>query len=413
MHYILLMICITISFFANAQVKNYHATDIVSTVQFFRQAYPLSFPVMDLTGNDKLELRFDIFSSTPEDLYYSIELCDYNWKPVDLDQMNYLKGYGENLLEAYARSINTVVDYVHYRLLIPNDDISLTQSGNYVVKVFRDSEKKDTLLFQRFIVYEELVSVQLEIDKFQSELLIDKQEITAIINPGLMSLGDLTGNIKLSVLQNSNWNTVKTFEKYTGNANGEIVFNATGQIVFNGRNEFRFFDIKSLKHYSERVKYVDYIAPDIHVYLKPDKLRGDKDYFTREDLNGVFFIDNTDTEDEDILDAEYVNVHFCLETGYPLPADVYIDGALTGWDFSNNYMEFNPNTGNYEKTLLLKQGLFNYRYVLKEYNRTDYETDITEGDYYQTINNYIAIVYYRALGDLYYKPAGISSFTTN
>jgi hypothetical protein len=223
----------------------------------------------------------------------------------------------------------------------------------------------------------------------------------------------LSGNLKLSVLQDNNWNTIKTFEKYSGNAKGGIAFNLPGQIVFNGRNEFRTFDMKSLKHYSERVKYVDYIAPDYHVYLKPDKLRGDKDYFFREDLNGVFYIDNTDTDDEDIIDAEYVKVHFCLETGYPLPADVYIDGALTGWEFTENYMDFNSETGNYEKTLFLKQGLYNYRYILKEYNSKEITTDITEGDFYQTVNNYIGIVYHRALGELFYKPVGITSFTTN
>jgi hypothetical protein len=411
------ILIVFISFFSflriEGQINNYYNFGKAGTVQFFRQGYPLSFPAVDLNSSDKLELRFDVFTSKPEDLFYSVELCDYNWLPVDIDPTNYLEGFNLNTFEAYSRSINTTVDYIHYRLILPNDDIIITEGGNYVVGIFRDREKLDTVLIQRFVVYEEIISVELAIDKFKSELLVDKQELNAVLNLGALTLNDLSGNLKLSVLQDNNWNTIKTFEKYSGNAKGGIAFNLPGQIVFNGRNEFRTFDMKSLKHYSERVKYVDYIAPDYHVYLKPDKLRGDKDYFFREDLNGVFYIDNTDTDDEDIIDAEYVKVHFCLETGYPLPADVYIDGALTGWEFTENYMDFNSETGNYEKTLFLKQGLYNYRYILKEYNSKEITTDITEGDFYQTVNNYIGIVYHRALGELFYKPVGITSFTTN
>lgn len=413
MRYLFLMSCITLILPIEAQIMNFSNKEEVGTIQFFRQGFPLSFPAIELNGGDNLELRFDAFSNQPVDLYYSIELCDYNWFRVDINYMDYLEGFTENTFEAYSNSINTTVDYIQYRLTIPNDDIKITQSGNYILGIFRDREKLDTVLVQRFIVYEDKISVQLLLDKFQSEILVDKQEINAIISPGQLSLNDLSGNIKMSVIQNNDWHTSTTFDNYSTNNKGEIVFNKPGQIVFNGRNEFRFFDCKSLKHYSERVSYVRYEAPYMHIYLKPDKLRGDKEYFYKEDLNGIYFIDNTDTDDEDVIDADYAYVHFTLETGYPLPADVFIFGALTGWEFSDNYMEYNTETGNYEKTLLLKQGLYNYRYVLKEYNSKDYSTDITEGDFYQTQNNYLGVLYYRVLGELYYKPVGITTFITN
>ena len=75
-------------------------------------------------------------------------------------------------------------------------------------------------------------------------------------------------------------------------------------------------------------------------------------------------------------------------------------------------MDYNTETNNYELILQLKQGLYNYRYELNEYNTKVYTTDITEGDFYQTSNNYLGIIYYRALGEQYYKPVGITSYTT-
>ncbi|MBN2485084.1 MAG: DUF5103 domain-containing protein [Bacteroidales bacterium] len=406
-------LCIVTLQTLNAQAKNSFNPEFVGSVQFFRQGFPLSGPFLELNSNDFLELRFDVFSSASPDLYYSVELCDYNWEPVDIDPMDYTEGFLYNSFSANSNSINTTVDYVHYRLTIPNSDFSVTQGGNYVLRIFKNDELTDTLLVQRFVVYNDWVNVQLQSDKYQSKLSQYYQELTADIDPMRLTANDLSGNIILSVFQNNNWNTIKTFSSYSVNHTGLIVFNSPGQIVFNGRNEFRIFDTKSLKHYSERINYIEYQPPYYHVFLKPDQTRGDKQYFTREDLNGIFYIDNSDTDDDDIIDADYVYVHFTLETGYPFPADIYIDGAFTNWEQSNNYMEFDPQTGSYSKQLLLKQGLYNYRYIMKEYNIPEFTTDITEGDFYQTINNYVAIVYYKPLGELYHKPIGITSFTTN
>ena len=38
--------------------------------------------------------------------------------------------------------------------------------------------------------------------------------------------------------------------------------------------------------------------------------------------------------------------------------------------------------------------------------------DITEGNYYETKNNYLGIVYYRSLGSEYYSPIAINIMET-
>lgn len=407
MRHNLLMICVIFSTFLSAQEVLQPEVNDIGIVEFFRKGHKLSLPVINIYEKDVVELRFDVFGTEENILYYSIELCDYNWQPVELDPLDYIEGFTSNHFYAYSASMNTLFDYVHYRLEIPNDDMSFILPGNYLIHIFNDDNLKSEILTKKFVVYKEQVKLDVWVDKFESAIYEDRQEIKAKITPSEVSLNDLSGNIKLSVLQNNNWNSVKYYDKYNTEGDGGIAFNTTGQIVFPGVNEFRFFDMKSLKFISERVEYFEYKPPHYHVYLKPDYYRGDKQYFNNQDLNGQFFISNQETRDPDTLDAEYAFVYFTLDAGVPLPADVYIEGALTNWEFKDNFMKYNPDKAVYEKVLFLKQGLYNYRYTTKEYNTDFMSWDITEGSFYQTNNSYLGIVYYRPLGEIYYQPVGV------
>jgi hypothetical protein len=354
-----------------------------------------------------------VFSINREILYYEVTLCDYDWSPVDISPFDYLEGYHENTFDPFSVSINTVIEYMHYRLHLPNNDLSFKMPGNYILTVYRQNEKEKPLLKRRFIVYDNHADINVQMDDLKSESSQFNQELNVSVSSSNYGLGDLAGNINLMIMQNNDWLTTKYYNKYNTSYEGSIEFNTPGQIVYSGMNEFRFFDMKSLKFISERVLRNEYRAPNYHVILKDDQLRGDKPYFTREDLNGLFFIDNTDTDYEEILDAEYIWVHFSLDTKVPLPADIYIEGALTDWSLDSNYMIFNPEKGVYEKELLLKQGLYNYRYVMQEYDRKKKDYYLTEGEFYQTTNNYLAVLYYRKIGELYYSPIGIASKTVN
>ncbi len=401
------MFCVIVSALASGQEIKQPKKNEVGIVEFFRKGHKLSIPIINIYGKDVLELRFDIFGSEENILYYSIELCDFNWDPVDLDPLDYLESYGANHFYPFSPSMNTLFDYVQYRLNIPNDEYSFLLPGNYLVHVYSDEDLESEVLTRKFIVFKDQVKVDVWVDKFESAIYEDRQEIKAKVTPSDLSYSDLAGNIKLSVFQNNNWNSVKYVDTYNTDGGGNITFNTTGKIVFPGVNEFRFFDIKSLKFLSERVEYIDYQPPYYHVFLKTDTYRGDKQYFNNIDLNGQFFISNQETHDPDTLDAEYAFVHFSLDAGVPLPADVFIEGAITDWELKNNFMTYNPEKAVYEKVLFLKQGLYNYRYTTKEFNTNYISWDITEGSFFQTDNSYFGVLYYRPLGDIYYQPVGI------
>ena len=62
-------------------------------------------------------------------------------------------------------------------------------------------------------------------------------------------------------------------------------------------------------------------------------------------------------------------------------------------------MNFNADRGAYEKTMLLKQGYYNYSYVTMPRGRKSFpDFSQTEGNYYATENSYVVLVYYRPFG---------------
>ena len=71
-------------------------------------------------------------------------------------------------------------------------------------------------------------------------------------------------------------------------------------------------------------------------------------------------------------------------------------------------MVFNRVTGLYEKTLLLKQGAYNYQYLAVPFGTMKGETAPIEGDYYETVNEYFVKVYCRCHGERYDRLVGVA-----
>jgi len=80
--------------------------------------------------------------------------------------------------------------------------------------------------------------------------------------------------------------------------------------------------------------------------------------------------------------------------------DVYLFGQLTDYAFTDSTkMQFNPEKGVYETSLFLKQGYYDYCYVSIDAtsNKKIPIFNFTEGNYWESENEYTILVYYRPL----------------
>jgi hypothetical protein len=100
------------------------------------------------------------------------------------------------------------------------------------------------------------------------------------------------------------------------------------------------------------------------------------------------------------IESDYALVHFIL----PFPVlftdgDFYLMGALTNWRMDeNSRLQFNVKNRRYEINLFLKQGYYNYIYVLLHKGKTTGDESLVEGSHWETPHIYTIYVYYRSGG---------------
>jgi hypothetical protein len=390
--------------------------DKIKTVQLYKEGWNLSYPVIKLKDREKLVLHFDLLDNQAESYYYTFIHCDKDWKKSDIFTNDYLDGYSENPIEQYERSFNTTVGYFHYNVSFPNDRISFNLSGNYVVIVYPAGQPEEPVLTQRFVITEDAVKINLSPHRplMTKENDAYQQIDFTVSYPGL-NLNDPQRNIYAAILQNGRWDNAKTNLKADFLGNNELKYNSLSDInIFKGGNEFRYFDIKSIRYQSEFIRKIEFSSPNYNVFLTPSESREFKPYFFWKDFNGKYYIAIQEGKKFD-TDADYLYVYFTLPSKQKIPGgSIYISGALNNWLCNkNNLMTYNQERGEYECTMMLKQGWYNYEYVFLKDRTTDATASIFEGSHYETENDYQVFIYYRNPVARYDRVIGSATVNTH
>jgi hypothetical protein len=387
----------------------------IHTVQLYREGWNLSYPLIKLNNGEKLELHFDLLADQPETYYYTFIHCDKDWKTSDIFINDYLDGYEENPVENYKASFNTTVSYYHYSLTFPNDRVNLKASGNYVILVYVPGKKEKPELVQRFMISEDAVGITLTAHRPQMTRDNNThQQVDFTVNHGGLELNDPYRNVYAFVLQNGRWDNAKVNLKPEFYGDNELKYNSlSDKNIFAGGNEYRYFDIKSIRYQSEYVRSIEFKAPFYNVYLQPSENRERKPYFYWKDFNGKYYIAFQEGQDPQ-TDADYVYVYFTLPSDQKLSGgNLYVDGALTDWQLnSDNLMKYNEVKRQYECTMLLKQGWYIYEYIFLKDGDQAAVTGPFEGNHYETENDYVVLVYYRNPRERYDHLIGSNTVNT-
>jgi hypothetical protein len=395
--------------------SNHIFNNKIKTVQLYKEGWNLSYPLIKLKSNEKLMVHFDLLDDQPETYYYTFIHCDKDWKKSDIFQNDYLTGYAENPIEDYESSFNTTVSYYHYKFSFPNDRVDLNLSGNYILIIYPVDRQEEPAITQRFIVTEDAVQIDVTAHRPQmtKENNTSQQVDFTAIYPGL-NIIDPYRNVYAFILQNGRWDNAKRNLKPDFYGNNELKYNSlSDKNIFKGGNEFRYFDIKSIRYQTEYVKRIDYVIPNYNVYLYPSENREFKPYFYWQDFNGKYYIAVQEGKKPDI-DADYVYVYFTLPSDQMISGGkMCVSGSLSNWAFDkNNQMTYNPERREYECTMLLKQGWYNYEYVFLKDGSSDRNATLFEGSHYETENDYLVLIYYRNPRDRYDRVIGTVTANT-
>ena len=114
----------------------------IKSVQLYRTGWDLSYPIIEMNSQDRISLSFDELTDQIKNYSYTIEHCDADWYSSGLAVEEYMSGFAQQPIHDYSLSFNTYVNYVHYRVSLPNEDVNILLSGNYIIKVFEDYDEK-------------------------------------------------------------------------------------------------------------------------------------------------------------------------------------------------------------------------------------------------------------------------------
>lgn len=387
-----------------AQAVEQAEPDYIKTIQFNGSTDQAQLPIIRL--GESLSLTFDDIIGDESDYYYTITHYDFDWTESILSKNEYLQGFDDVRIETYENSLLTLQMFSHYMLTIPNRETrALTKSGNYMISIY--NYDRELIFSRKFIIIEQLAGVEVAVKRARDLRVVETEQVVqfTINSPNLLLINPKQ-TVKTLVLQNSDWNTAKTdlVPQYTlGN---QLVYRYDREASFNAGNEFNSFDNKDLRAASNGVRRVERNELYEH-YLFTDIPRKDRAYTYNPDINGNFLINNINSQRNQNLEAEYVWVHFALQYYDDLDGrEIYLYGNFNNWNLSEeNRLRYDPESESYKTSVLLKQGFYNYKYVLLNPDGSIDPGGVC-GNFWQTENEYTVIVYFRDLGARYDRIIG-------
>mgnify|MGYP003344932615 CR=1 FL=1 len=163
--------------------------------------------------------------------------------------------------------------------------------------------------------------------------------------------------------------------------------------VFSGGNEFRQFDVRNTYYKGLGIKYFTHDSIPV-AYLYPDFARDGNAFTLTADQNGEMYI-NTHQGSNDSTEADYVWAHFTFNPSFGGELhNVYVFGGISDWQIKPEcLLTYNDRDGVYEGDVLVKQGVYDYRYATQD-DAGLIDLYRLEGNHWETSNTYTVYVYY-------------------
>jgi len=374
----------------------------IRTIQLYPQsengASRFLSPIIPLGSENRLFLSFDELGDNFYTYSFKIYNCTADWKLSDLSDAEFLNDYNEfDILDMQA-SVGTKVPYVHYFATLPQ----ITKPGNYLLVAFDEDDEEVIAFTRRFMVYENRVGIgSLLGGAVGVEQALRQQRLDLRVQLGKLQVQVPEDQVKLVVRQNQRWDNALTGLAPTSIRLHENIYDYSyfGDDSFKGGNEFRMLDMRLPDAGGFGVQGFAMEDKANKIITEIQKSRAGRVYNRMyNDMNGQFSIElrlngNADT------DADYFEVLFQLD--WPegeATAPLYLVGEMTNWKALEEFrLKVNPENGLFYCNPLLKQGLYNYAFALRQ---PDGSLDLStlESDHRQTENEYEILVYYRPFG---------------
>lgn len=356
-------------------------------------------PVIRLATNDRLRINFDMIGEERSYLRYRLIHCNADWQPSRLLEHEYLDGFNEAEVEDYGYSTNTFVRYVNYNIDIPNSAMQPTVSGNYILQVYPEGEP-DNILFQTgfYVTENTAIMTGCATPRTDFGFNTEYQQIEIVADVAGTEVQNPWQDLILNVMQNNVAYSQRTSTRPLRVEGTRVVYSHDPSLVYKAGNEYRRFETVRADYPGMNVDSVGFVGRIHQAWLIPDEPRKGKGYAYDRTQHGRFKIDEYNSTDPD-MGADYVMTHFTLAMSELPGSDVYVDGDFAHGQYGRqNRMTYDSVKSAYIADIPLKQGSYNYRYVVSEGEGGSIDAGPIEGNHYETDNEYLVMLYLRRPG---------------
>jgi hypothetical protein len=386
----------------------------IHTVKFNPFGNQLAYPIIALNSNDKLELNFDDLDADVKAYYYTFELCNADWTPVQMSFFDYVKGFTRVRITTYRNSSLALKRYTHYQAVMPDRNCYPTKSGNYLLKVFINGDTSQLAFSRRFLVVDNRISIGAQVTQpYNQQYFVTHHRLQVQLNTKGFDVRYPQQQLKVDILQNYRWDNRLQLNTPSFVRLEQLEYNNENEMVMPAAKEWRWVNLRSFRLLGDRVSGQKNTDSSFAVFVQEEKPRQGQQYFYFNDQNGLFNIETIENINP-YWNADYAQVHFQFQPVGGVPyrgKDLYLIGEITNYGKADSAkLRFNPAIKAYETTLFLKQGYYDYLYATRNSNDQSgpFSTDLTENNSWETENNYLVLVYYRELGGRYDQLIGIT-----
>jgi hypothetical protein len=339
----------------------------VKTVQLYRTGDETSLPIVSLGSAETLTLAFDLLeggTGAPLSVYFYH--ADRTWRR-DLLPSEFLRAFLSDDIRDYQLASVIGPDYVHYTYEFPNPNIDFLVSGNYVVRVTEQGQEGAVLLERAFFVSEDAAEVDMS---FQTGFSGGATVVQPVVQlrPGPALRDAQPFDYAVCFARNGRFDRGRCTQDPSLLDLALFQFFLDRRDAFPAERPYHEVDLGPLQA-NPQVASVDRSTEPYAVLLDLDYARFGSDV-NRASLTGQPVVQTVyrgggraETQ------GEYVQVRFRYvpEGERRAAGPVLLSGAFNDWQLDPAFaLTWDAAASRYEGTVLLKQGLYLYQYVVDD-----------------------------------------------
>jgi hypothetical protein len=319
---------------------------------------------------------------------------------------DYLEGFDDQPIQNYKFSTNTIKQYIHYQLNIPNGDLKLLLAGNYILKVYKNYEADSLVFTQQIYVVDQQLTPQAKVVRPQNAAMnFTHQQINIQIADANNLVRDPYNDLVVVVKQNNRSDVSFSLKSPQYVQSNTFIYSDENLNLLPGGTEFYHFDTKNIRFKEMNTDSIVYDGEQYHFYILPVELMPWQTYKSMPDLNGRYKIQLENSGNSEI-NADYVYVQLAVDANKAsLGQELYALGEFNFWQKNEeSKFKWNSQLNLFTLNLFLKQGYYNFCIENKDRNSSFSPVE----NHSETENDYLIWVYLKDKTLYYDKLVGFS-----